>query len=49
MQNDSSEESEDRESEWTLVRRDCMSNYTHTHRNMHINRPAMQDKKQRNT
>lgn len=25
VQKDSSEESEDRESEWTLVRRDCMS------------------------
>lgn len=29
VQKDSSVESEDRESEWTLVRRDCMSSYTH--------------------
>lgn len=27
VQKDSSEESEDRESEWTLVRRDCMSSF----------------------
>lgn len=31
VQKDSSVESEDKESEWTLVRRDCMSSYTHTH------------------
>lgn len=29
VQKDSSVESEDKESEWTLVRRDCISSYTH--------------------
>lgn len=38
VQKDSSVESEDKESEWTLVRRDCMSSYTQTRARM-----AMQD------